>query len=39
MHLAHIGAVVARARGQSAQQCALETTAHARALFGLPDLS
>jgi TatD DNase family protein len=39
MHLAHIGAAVARARGQSAQQCALETTAHARALFGLPDLS
>jgi TatD DNase family protein len=39
MHLAHIGAAVARARGQSAQQCALQTTSNARSLFGLPELS
>jgi TatD DNase family protein len=37
--LAHVGAAVARARGQSVEQCAAETTAHARALFGLPALS
>jgi TatD DNase family protein len=35
--LPHIGAAVARARGESPQQCAAHTTAHARQLFGLPD--
>jgi TatD DNase family protein len=39
LHLGHVGATVARARGQSLEQCAAETTAHARALFGLPTLS
>jgi TatD DNase family protein len=39
MFLGHIGSAVARARGQSVEQCAAETTAHARALFGLPALS
>jgi TatD DNase family protein len=36
MFLGHIGAAVARARGQSTQQCAQETSAHARALFAIP---
>jgi TatD DNase family protein len=39
MFLGHIGTAVARARGQSVEQCATETTANARALFGLPALS
>ena len=37
MYLPHIGAVVAQARGESAQSCAAHTSAHARALFGLPE--
>jgi TatD DNase family protein len=36
MFLGHIGAAIARARGQSVAQCALETSAHARTLFNLP---
>jgi TatD DNase family protein len=36
MYLPHIGTVVARARGESAQLCATHTSAHARALFALP---
>jgi len=36
MYLPHVGAVVAAARGESAELCAQHTTAHARALFGLP---
>jgi TatD DNase family protein len=39
MFLGHVGAAVARARGQSLEQCAAETTAHARELFALPGLS
>jgi TatD DNase family protein len=35
MYLPHIGAAVARARGESREQCALHTSAHARELFGL----
>jgi TatD DNase family protein len=35
MHLAHICEVVARLRGESAEDCAAHTTAAARALFGL----
>ena len=34
--LPHIGAAVARARGETAEACAAHTTAHARALFRLP---
>ncbi|MGA2563641.1 MAG: TatD family hydrolase [Steroidobacteraceae bacterium] len=37
MYLPHIGAVVARARSQSLEQCARVTTLHARALFQLPE--
>ena len=36
MFLPHIGAVVARARGESLEACAAHTSAHARSLFGLP---
>jgi TatD DNase family protein len=36
MFLPHVGAVVARARGESVEECAAHTSAHARALFGLP---
>jgi TatD DNase family protein len=36
MYLPHIGAAVAAARGESSAECAAHTTAHARALFGLP---
>jgi TatD DNase family protein len=36
MYLPHIGAVVARARGESTALCAAHTSATARALFGLP---
>jgi TatD DNase family protein len=39
MFLGHVGTTVARARGQSTQDCAAETSAHARALFGLPGVS
>jgi TatD DNase family protein len=35
--LPHIGAAVAHARGESAQQCAAHTSACARAFFGLPE--
>ena len=35
-HLPHIGAAVARARGETAVACAAHTSAHARALFQLP---
>lgn len=38
MYLPHIGAAVARARGEELQQCALHSTQHARALFALPPL-
>jgi TatD DNase family protein len=34
-YLPHIGAAVARARGETAQACAAHTTAHARELFRL----
>jgi TatD DNase family protein len=37
MYLPHIGAAVARARGQSVEECARLTTLHARALFQLPE--
>jgi TatD DNase family protein len=37
MYLPHIGAVVAQARGESVQLCAAHTSAHARAMFGLPE--
>ena len=37
MYLPHIGAVVARARGQSLEECARLTRLHARALFQLPE--
>lgn len=36
MYLPHIGAAVARARGESPARCAAHTSAHARALFRLP---
>jgi len=36
MYLPHIGAAVAAARGESSADCATHTTAHARALFALP---
>jgi TatD DNase family protein len=36
MYLPHVGGVVARGRGESAQECAAHTSAHARAMFGLP---
>jgi TatD DNase family protein len=36
MYLPHIGAAVAAARAESAAACAAHTSAHARALFGLP---
>jgi TatD DNase family protein len=36
MHLPHIGAAVALARGESPEACAAHSSAHARALFGLP---
>jgi TatD DNase family protein len=35
MYVPHIGAAVARARGESAAQCAAQTSANARDLFGL----
>lgn len=35
MYLPHIGAAVAHARGESIEDCAAHTSAHARALFGL----
>jgi len=35
MYLPHIGAAVARARGESSEACARHTTAHARELFRL----
>ena len=35
-YLPHIGAAVARARGETTDACAAHTTAHARALFRLP---
>ena len=35
-YLPHIGAAVARARGETPEACAAHTSAHARALFGLP---
>ncbi|HEX4376008.1 MAG TPA: TatD family hydrolase [Steroidobacteraceae bacterium] len=37
MHLPHVGATVAAARGESVAEFAAQTTAHARALFALPD--
>jgi TatD DNase family protein len=37
MYLPHIGAAVAQARGESTLLCAAHTSAHARALFGLPE--
>jgi TatD DNase family protein len=37
-YLPHIGAAVARARGETADACAAHTTAHARALFRLPSV-
>lgn len=39
MHLPHIGAAVAAARGESSADCAAHTTAHARALFQLPQIA
>jgi TatD DNase family protein len=36
MYLPHVGAAVAAARNESSAQCAAHTSAHARALFGLP---
>jgi TatD DNase family protein len=36
MHLPHIGAAVAAARGESAERCAAHCTAHAREFFRLP---
>lgn len=39
MYLPHIGAAVARARAESIEQCALHTSAHARALFRLPQIA
>ena len=39
MYLPHIGAAVARARGEALNVCAAHTTAHARAFFSLPDLA
>ena len=36
MHLPHIGATVAAARGENVSVCAAHTTAQARALFALP---
>lgn len=38
MHLRHIGAVVAQARGESLEQLAASATAASRALFRLPPL-
>lgn len=38
MYLPHIGAAVAAARVESAADCASHTSAHARALFGLPEV-
>ncbi|HEX4052213.1 MAG TPA: TatD family hydrolase [Steroidobacteraceae bacterium] len=37
MYLPHIGAAVARARGETLADCAAHTSAHARAFFGLPE--
>jgi len=36
MHLPHIGAAVAAARTETLESCAAHTSAHARALFALP---
>lgn len=36
MHLPHIAAAVARARGETLEACALHTSAHARQFFRLP---
>lgn len=36
MHLPHVGATVAAARGESIADCAAHTSAHARELFNLP---
>jgi TatD DNase family protein len=36
LYLPHIGAAVARARGESVEECAAHTSAHAREFFGLP---
>jgi len=38
-YLPHIAATVARARGQSLEELADETTRTARAFFGLPDIT
>jgi len=38
MYLPHIGAAVAQARSESAEQCAAHTSAHARALFQIAAL-
>jgi Tat protein secretion system quality control protein TatD with DNase activity len=38
MHLPHIAAVVAAARGESLQQLAAHATVASRRLFGLPSL-
>lgn len=37
MYLPHIGAAVARARGETLADCAHHTSAHARAFFALPE--
>jgi len=37
MYLPHIGAAVAAARAETVESCAAHTSAHARALFALPD--
>jgi TatD DNase family protein len=37
MRLPHVGTTVAAARAEPASDCAAHTTAHARAMFGLPD--
>lgn len=37
MYLPHIGAAIARARGETLADCAAHTSEHARAFFGLPE--
>jgi TatD DNase family protein len=39
MYLPHVAEAVARARGETLQDCAAHTSAQARALFGLPTLT
>jgi TatD DNase family protein len=38
MYLPHVGAAVAAARAESVTDCAAHSSAHARALFGLPEV-